>query len=289
DWLFLSYITPLAPGDDAYAISLVVPMNAEGLRLYPRRPYAAAATSVFDYPLSARFDEIDTTVVFNDVFVPWEQVFIDRNVELVNAQFHDSPSHTMANFQSLVRFGVKLEFMAGLALRLAEVQGADGDPSVQATLGGDIAALCAAFDALAKAAQRFPLLTGGVARPHPQYVYAGMGLQRRLIVDLMRTLRELAGGAFQAVPSSAAAFTREETVDFLDSYVQGGITSVVSAGEGVHAPGRPHDAVASKALAIAAAKCFEHFHPNGMKVNAGSVVLEPGLGDADFAEMARHG
>jgi len=82
---------------------------------------------------------------------------------------------------------------------------------------------------------------------------------------------------------------RQKTVDFLDSYVHGGITSVVSAGEGVHAPGRPHDAVAVKALAIAAAKCFEHFHPNGMKVNAGSVVLEPGLTDEDFAEMARHG
>jgi enamidase len=82
---------------------------------------------------------------------------------------------------------------------------------------------------------------------------------------------------------------RQKTVDFLDSYVHGGITSVVSAGEGVHAPGRPHDPVASKALAIAAAKCFAAFHPNGMKVNAGSVVLEPGLTDEDFAEMARHG
>jgi enamidase len=82
---------------------------------------------------------------------------------------------------------------------------------------------------------------------------------------------------------------RQKTVDFLDSYVHGGITSVVSAGEGVHAPGRPHDAVASKAIAIAAAKCFEHFHPNGMKVQAGSVVLEPGLTDDDFAEMAGHG
>jgi enamidase len=82
---------------------------------------------------------------------------------------------------------------------------------------------------------------------------------------------------------------RQKTVDFLDSYVHGGITTVVSAGEGVHAPGRPHDPVASKAIAIAAAKCFEAFHPNGMKVVAGSVVLEPGLGDADFAEMAAHG
>ncbi len=211
DWLFVSYITPLAPGDDDYAISLVLPMNAEGLRLYPRRPYATTATSVFDYPLSSRFDEIDTTVVFDDVLVPWEQVFIYRDVDLVNAQFHDSPSHTTANFQSLVRFGVKLEFMAGLALKLAEVQTADADPGVQATLGGDIAALCAAFDALVLAAERFPLISEGVARPHPRYIYAGMSLQRRLIVDMTRTLRELAGGAFQNVPSSEAAFTSAET------------------------------------------------------------------------------
>jgi enamidase len=82
---------------------------------------------------------------------------------------------------------------------------------------------------------------------------------------------------------------RQKQVDFLDSYVHGGITSVVTAGEGVHAPGRPHDPVAAKALAIAAFKCFENFHPNGMKINAGSVMLEPGLTEEDFVEMARVG
>lgn len=82
---------------------------------------------------------------------------------------------------------------------------------------------------------------------------------------------------------------RQKQVDFLDSYVHGGITGVVSAGEGVHAPGRPHDSIAVKALAIAAFKCFENFHPNGMKVHGGSVVLEPGLTEADFEEMAEAG
>jgi 4-hydroxyphenylacetate 3-monooxygenase len=215
DWLFLSYITPLAPGDEDYAISVVMPIAADGVRIYPRRPFATATTGVYDYPLSARFDEVDATVVLNDVFVPWEQVFIYRNVELVNRQFHDTPSHTLANFQSLVRFAVKLEFLAGLARRLVEVQGAEADPAVQATLGGDIATVAATFDALVAAAERFPLVRDGVARPHPRYIYAGMSLQRRLIVDLLRTLRELAGGAFQAVPSSEAAFasplTRADT------------------------------------------------------------------------------
>src|SRR5262245_21876354 len=211
DWLFLSYITPLVAGDEDYAISVVMPMSAEGLRLYPRRPYQTQATSVYDYPLSSRFDEVDTTIVLDDVFVPWEHVFIYRDIGLVNAQFHETPSHTLANFQSLVRFAVKCEFLAGLALKLAEVQRGEGQPATQATLGGDIAALCATFDALAQAAERNPLLTDGVARPHPQFIYAGMSLQRRLIVDLMRSVRELAGGAFQALPSSNEAFTSGQT------------------------------------------------------------------------------
>ena len=225
DWLFVSYITPLVKGDEDYAISVVVPVGAEGLRLYPRRPYASGATSVYDYPLSTRYDEIDATVVFNDVLVPWEHVFIYRDVDLVNAQFHETPSHTTANFQSLVRFGVKLEFMAGLALSLAELQGSAADPAVQATLGGEIAAYCAAFDALVKAAEREPLVSEGVARPNPGAIYAGMGLQRRLIVDMMRTLRELAGGAFQNVPSSEASFvgpeTRADTARYFQSAAAG--------------------------------------------------------------------
>src|SRR5438445_5528696 len=56
DWLYFRYITHLAPADVVYPSSLVVPVNAQGLRLLPRRPYATLATSVYDYPLSARFD-----------------------------------------------------------------------------------------------------------------------------------------------------------------------------------------------------------------------------------------
>lgn len=82
---------------------------------------------------------------------------------------------------------------------------------------------------------------------------------------------------------------RQKQVDFLDSYVHGGITSVVSAGEGIHAPGQPRDPVAARALAIVASKCFENFRPNGMKIRAGCVLLQPGLTEADFAEMVRHG
>jgi 4-hydroxyphenylacetate 3-monooxygenase len=159
------------------------------------------------------------------VLVPWEQVFIYRHVDLVNAQFHESPSHTLANFQSLVRFTVKLEFMAGLALKLLEVHAAERRPEAQVTLGGDIAALCATFDALVQAAERNPLVREGVARPHPQYIYAGMSLQRRLIVDMLRAIRELAGGAFQQLPSSEASFTSPETRADVERFMRGATAS----------------------------------------------------------------
>lgn len=81
---------------------------------------------------------------------------------------------------------------------------------------------------------------------------------------------------------------RQQTVGFLASYVHGGITRCVSPGE-IHAPGRPHDAAGVKALAIAARACFDNFRPGGMRVHAGSVVLEPVLGERDFADLAGAG
>ena len=57
DYIYLSCIHPLQPGDEAYANGVTIPVNAPGLKLYPRRPFAPQATNSFDYPLSGRFDE----------------------------------------------------------------------------------------------------------------------------------------------------------------------------------------------------------------------------------------
>jgi enamidase len=81
---------------------------------------------------------------------------------------------------------------------------------------------------------------------------------------------------------------RQQTVGYLESYVHGGTTTAISASE-VHVPGRPRDPDGVKALAIAARKCFETYRPGGMTVHAGSIILEPGLKDADFADLKRQG
>ena len=117
DYVLLTVILPLRPGDEDYAISCVVPNGAPGLKLYPRRPYALGTTSVFDYPLSSRFDETDSLVVFDDVLVPWEDVFIYKNIDLTAGQFSVTAAHVLGNTQSHIRSWAKLQFLVGLVKR----------------------------------------------------------------------------------------------------------------------------------------------------------------------------
>ncbi|MDQ4059934.1 MAG: amidohydrolase family protein, partial [Pseudomonadota bacterium] len=81
---------------------------------------------------------------------------------------------------------------------------------------------------------------------------------------------------------------RQRTVGYLESYLHGGVTTAISASE-VHVPGRPRDPEGVKALAVAAQRCFADFRPGGMRVHAGSIILEPGLTETDFAEVAAKG
>ena len=81
---------------------------------------------------------------------------------------------------------------------------------------------------------------------------------------------------------------RQRTVDFIESGLNGGLTTMISAGE-VHLPGRPKDIVGLKALAVVAAKAYANLRPAGVKVHGGAPILELGMVEDDFAEMARHG
>jgi enamidase len=81
---------------------------------------------------------------------------------------------------------------------------------------------------------------------------------------------------------------RQRAIDFIESSLHGGVTTMISAGE-PHTPGRPKDIVGLKALAIAVNHAYANLRPGGVKVIAGAPILEQGLVEADFAEMAAAG
>lgn len=81
---------------------------------------------------------------------------------------------------------------------------------------------------------------------------------------------------------------RQNQIGWIDSTMNGGVTTMVSAGE-VHLPGRPKDIVGLKALAITAQRAFDNFRPGGVKVIAGAPVIEKGMTEQDFKDMADAG
>jgi enamidase len=81
---------------------------------------------------------------------------------------------------------------------------------------------------------------------------------------------------------------RQQQLNWIDSTLHGGVTTLISAGE-VHMPGRPRDIVGLKAMAIASQRWYENFRPSGVKVMAGAPVIEEGMEEHDFKEMADAG
>ncbi len=224
DYLHLSCIHPLRPGDEAYANGLVIPINTPGLKLYSRRTFATDGMNSFDYPLTARFDETDCFCVFDNVFVPWESVYIYRNLQICWDQWWKTPAHLYGNHQAQSRYAVKLRFMLGLAKRMNEMTGNDGHQAVQVEMG-ELASIVTIVEHMLLSHETAGTIDGdGIAWPSKTGLYAIMALQSELNGRMLETIRELAGAAMITLPSSARDFDNPEIARDLEKYMQSATT-----------------------------------------------------------------
>jgi 4-hydroxyphenylacetate 3-monooxygenase len=220
DELFTSCMVPQKPGEEDYALSFAIPVATPGLKLYPRRPYAADHTSPFDYPLSSRFDETDALCVFDDVFVPWERVFVYRDVELTRNQFFLTPAHVLGNTQAQVRLAVKMQFIAGVGRKVAALSKTDTQPQTIDLLA-DLAFLAACVEGMVLAAEaNYRLDQRGVAVPDPRFLYTIMGQQAELYPRALHLLRLLTTSSVIQLPDSHLAMTSPHTAADVERYVR---------------------------------------------------------------------
>ena len=184
----------------------MIPVNHPRLRIYPRRPYSRDVTAEGDYPLSAIYDETDALVVFDDVDVPAEHVFVDRDPEITFAQFNRTPAHLLGNTQAQIRYAVKMRFLAGLASQLAEWSGQSADRNFQLSMARVAAQASVPYGMVLAGEYNAAIDANGVARPDPEMLYAAMTQQPALYRDITFALRELTGGTTIQVPSSMSAW-----------------------------------------------------------------------------------
>jgi anthranilate 3-monooxygenase (FAD) / 4-hydroxyphenylacetate 3-monooxygenase len=140
DELLIFTLPGLRPGDERHAAVFAIPIETPGLRLISREPYDDGRRNRFDHPLSAHFEEADSLVVFDDVLVPWERVFLYGNVELANRLYPETNLRQHTAHQTGVRGLVKMQFITGVTMKLAQTVKIDSFLHVQQKLGELIAA-----------------------------------------------------------------------------------------------------------------------------------------------------
>jgi 4-hydroxyphenylacetate 3-monooxygenase len=208
--VFVSCIQPLGAGDEKYAVSLAIPMNAKGLKLLSRRSYEGAASSAFDYPLASRFDENDAVIYFDDVKVPWDRVFVAGDTAMMMKQFHATPAHVLQNYQCQIRLMVKMRFLMGIAHKTAEINGTLALPPVRDTLG-QLAAEAALVDGMVRGMEAKGVMRGGYYVPDSHLLYSAQVLTQQLYSKVITSMRDLAGGGLIMLPSSFRDFENAET------------------------------------------------------------------------------
>ncbi|MFN0263732.1 4-hydroxyphenylacetate 3-hydroxylase family protein [Tepidamorphus sp. 3E244] len=207
--VFVANLQPLKPGEEDLAFSCAVPMNAKGLQVLSRKSYEASAVSTFDNPLSSRYDENDALMYFEDVKVPWDRVFVHRNVDMCRKQFHDTPGHIFQNYQAQIRLSIKLKFLIGMARKLADTIGTTAIPSVMEQLG-HLAAQANMIDAMLAGMEASGTMRGDYYLPNKSHIYSAQVLSQELYPKIVEKIRELAGGSLIMLPSSVDDFANAD-------------------------------------------------------------------------------
>src|SRR6266851_1358229 len=181
DELWVGNVQPVAPDRVAEAITCALPMNTPGLALWSRKSFEPQAESEFDNPLSYRFDESDSVVVFDAV---------------------KAPSHSFGNHQANVRFWAKLELLVGLASKIAAAGNLDKVLAVRETLGRFAAMEAMLAGMVHGQCMNHEDLGNGYVAFNRRYVYAALSWCTESHGEICDKLRELMGSGIFLMPAN---------------------------------------------------------------------------------------
>lgn len=204
-------------GDDAYsdyAVGFVCDLGSPNLKFVCRTGFAGRAPEK-DYPLSNRFDEVDSLVIFDNVLIPWENVLFYRHTHA--AAYIRATLHRYSAFAFIQRTLKYADMMIGAALFNVRQTGLDKQPAVQeklAQLAVYREGINAHLTGAVTLAEKSP---GGLLMPNQSLLYTGRVLAMSQVHQMMHITRELCGGQICITPD-AAAFEAEETAPWMDKY-----------------------------------------------------------------------
>jgi 4-hydroxyphenylacetate 3-monooxygenase oxygenase component len=203
--------------DAKYAISFAIPMNAPGLRQICRESFVRG--SKFDHPLSNQFDEMDAILVFDDVLVPWDRVFINQDPERVNSIWKLN-SNAFTGHQTSIRLQTKLEFLLGLTDIAMDAIQTSQFPNVQEMIGEIstyVELIRAAVIASEVTAEEQP---SGVLMPNVKPLFAIRNSGNRWYPRVRELMELLFAGGLMYQPADVGVFESPIRAD-IEKYYRG--------------------------------------------------------------------
>jgi 4-hydroxyphenylacetate 3-monooxygenase len=196
--VFPSTVIRSGQDDLPYSIAFALPVSTKGLKFVCRESFSAEST--YDHPLASRFDEQDAVVIFDDVLVPWERIFLLEDPERANRVNEATDAIVFMAHQATVREATKAEFIAGLATLVAETIGVDQFPQVQEKItdllltAETMKAFIAAGEANAK------VNSWGLLTPDYVPINSARNLWPRVAPTLAAMLKQLGASGLMAIP-----------------------------------------------------------------------------------------
>jgi 4-hydroxyphenylacetate 3-monooxygenase len=192
---------PASENEKEFCLAFALPMNAPGLSIICREPYFGDA-AVADHPL-APYDEVDALVLYKDVFLPWERVFLYKDARISNAYKLEMGFADHIGHQVVTRLTSKLNFAVGLANEIAEVLGTAGSPQIQGSIGR-LMVYQNTMEAFLRAAEAESAPDKwGVQRPGGNHLWSALCLSQQLYDSVTSTVRDLSASGLINTPSAA--------------------------------------------------------------------------------------
>ncbi|MGE7021134.1 4-hydroxyphenylacetate 3-hydroxylase family protein [Solibacillus cecembensis] len=209
-----------APGDERYALAFAVPVDVAGLKIICREPLQDGTRSTFDHPLASRYEEMDALLIFEDVLVPWDKVFLYNNVEAANLLYPMTGIAEQPAHQSGVRGYVKLAFAVEVACKVADSIGVDQFLNVQRDLGELVQSVVVIRALLRTAEHEFTITPQGEARLNPEALETIRGMMPEMYPRAIEVMQTIGAGGLLMMPTEAD-FDNPELRPSIDSHYGG--------------------------------------------------------------------
>jgi len=208
------------PGEEPYANVFAIPMNTPGLKTICRASFANNGERR-DFPLSSRFEEMDATVVFDDVLVPWDRVFLHENIDLLNRMYKEVRIREMTALQTNTRLEVKLSFLYAVIVRMAQAAGIENRPATMEMLG-EAATYVEIVRNSVRAAEAQATVDPrtNVIYPDLAALQVGRVMGTKVYPAMLEMLKKIGGGGLVQLPVTMDEFNSPIGAD-IDRYLSG--------------------------------------------------------------------